>query len=290
MSNNTTEYWSIQYGSDPAVSLHQYGWSIATVGGGRYALPPRRGANLVMPYRPGSIHVYKQPAERPMTLVMWVTGMDPATGAAPAHGDQRLQWNDSWDTLRRLLWKVSGQMFNLNRRWWLSDDNGTPQLLTATAQAEMVGTMEPTMTGRTRADFAMELLLPDPYFYGSTITSTVNVGVQESVVNSGHDVALNNHLEVDLIGPLTNPRLTNVTADPNVWVQFNGSILSGRTVRLNVGRFTANQIGVSTYNEIGRISNGGSRHWFGLLPGANLLQLSGTGAGHAVVRHRPPYI
>lgn len=284
MANNTTEYWSID-----GTSLHQYGWSIATVGGTRYGLPARRGNNLTLPYRPGSVFVTKQAAERPMNLIMWLTGTEPGTGDNPAHGDQRLQWNDSWDFLRRLVWKVSGRQFSLTRRWWLTNDEGTPQLVTATALAELAGTMEPTMTGRTRADFVMELLLADPYFYGSTVTSTVNYGADESVVNPGHDVALNPYTEVDLIGPLTNARLTNLTADPDVWVQVS-TVASGDTVRLNIGNFTATRV-TTGGNVIDRVTNGGSRHWFGLLPGANLLRLTRTaGSGHVVVRHRPPYV
>ena len=41
--NNTEEWWDIN-----GVSLHQYGWSVTTVGGSRYDLPPRRGENMTM--------------------------------------------------------------------------------------------------------------------------------------------------------------------------------------------------------------------------------------------------
>src|SRR5207247_2651758 len=109
-----------------------------------------------------------------------------------------------------------------------------------------------------------------------------------SVDNPGHDIAAHANLEIDLIGPLTDPRLTNATANPSVWVQYTGSIGSGQTLTLDVGGYTA-ALGDGT-NLIGGISHSGARHWMGLLPGTNSLTLSGSGGGSAVLRFRPPYV
>lgn len=303
MSNNTIEYWDIA-----GESLHQFGWSVTTFGGERYDLPPRRGENITLAYRAGQIHRNKQPDARVINLVMFLVGMDPATGAQT--DDVRLRFNDSWDFLRRLVWKANGTQFKLTRRWVLtapefpdsSPDpdvliHGSPgvpsagvHLVTAVADAEMVGTMTPTMTGRHRADFTIELLLADPYFYGGQTTATVNVGGSTAVYNSGHDVASHNYMEVELIGPLTNPRLSNLTPEPDVWVQYNGTIPSGTTITLNTGTFTALNEATNT-NMVGNISHKGARSWFGLQPGYNKLTLvADSGAGSALVRWRPPYV
>ncbi len=156
MANSTEEYWSID-----GVSLSQFGWAVTTVGGSRYDLPTRRGENRVFAYRPGAVHRPKLPDARVIELVMWVTGTDPATGAQVA--DPRLRWNDSWDTLRRLVWKPNGAQVTLTRRWFLTV-SGSPTLVTADAQAEVVDSMAPTTTGWPRRPFTLSLLLADSYF------------------------------------------------------------------------------------------------------------------------------
>lgn len=280
--NSSEEFWSID-----GVSLHQFGWSAATVGGARYDLPPRRGENIKLAYRIGTIHRPKLPDSRIVNLVMWVTGTDPATGLST--GDSRLRFNDSWDFLRRLVWKPNGAQVTLTRRWWLTV-SGVPTLVSADAKAEIADTMTPTMTGRHRADFTMTLLLADPYFYGNQVTVNLPKGTPVSVNNPGHDTAGSSNFQVDLIGPLTNPVLTNATPTPNVWAKYGAVIPSGQTVTLDIPTFQATAVGTSPGNVIGFISHSGSRNLMGLAQNANLLTLTAdSGTGSAVVRYRPPY-
>ncbi len=278
MANNTAEYWSID-----GTSLHQFGWSVATVGGSRYDLPPRRGDNIRFAYRPGAVHRPKLADSRTINLLMWVTGADPATGAATT--DAALRFNDSWNTLRKLVWKPGGSQVELTRRWYLTV-GGVKTLVTASALAEIADTMPPTMTGRTRADFTMTLLLADPYFYGPEVTTTIGMGETATITNSGDDTAMHANLEIDFTN-VTNATLTNSTASPDVWLQATGTIGAG-VVTFDVGAYTA--ISNTGESHIMRVRNGGSRHWFALLPGANTVTLSGTGSGSAVVRFRPPYV
>lgn len=295
---NPTSHWTDEYWSLDGVSLHQYGWSVATVGGSRYDLPPRRGSNLTLANRPGQQFRPKQVDARPINLVMWLTGMNPATGLST--GDQVLQWNDSWDFLRRTVWRPMGAELTLARRWRLTmPDNGNapgalpagPQILFASTQVEVTGSMSPTMTGRTRADFTMDLLANQAFFFGPPVEATLNRGDYLDVWNDGHDSVIE-HLQIDLVGPLTTPKLTNVTTVPNVWVQYNGVIAPGETVRLYVTTFEALQISANNANRIDKVTSGGAQHWFGLLPGLNGLTLT-TGApnsGYVVVRWQPPYV
>lgn len=234
MANSSDEYWSID-----GVSLHQYGWSVATVGGGRYDLPPLRGEDIRLAYRPGAVHRRKFADPRTVNLVMWVTGADPATGQAT--GDRRLRWNDSWDFLRRLVWKPLGGQVTLTRRWWLTVD-GDPTLVAADGLAQIADTMAPTMTGRHRADFTMTLLMSDPYFYGDQVVVPLYQDLATVVSNPGHDLAACSNLQLELIGPLTNPRITNSTTAPNVYVTYTGDIPAGQVVQLDVPTFTANSL------------------------------------------------
>lgn len=315
MSNNTEEWWSIEDRTGHDISLHQFGWSVTTVGGSRYDIPPRRGDNLTLAYRPGQVYRAKLPDARPITLVMFMVGFDPATGQnLTVDGDyQRTQWNDNWDKLRRLVYRNYGvdNRVRLTRRWRLTapefsttrvegnvvaGDPGTSpagqdRLVSAFALAEMTGNMAPTMTGRFRSDFQMDFILPDPYFYGETVTTTLECGDTRYVWNDGHDIAAHAYVQVDLVGPLTNPFLYNLSTDPATWVKFNGSIAAGDTVRLVCSRFSAEKIEASgNLNRVGQVSNYGSRFWVNLAPGPNKLKMTGSGSGHAILSFRPPYI
>lgn len=292
--HTTQEWWAID-----GVSLHQYGWNVATVGGSRYSLPPRRGDNIRLAYRAGAAHRRKLPDSRTINLAMWVTGGYRPNTDTPAT-DQTLAWNDSWDFLRRLVWKADGSQITLTRRWRLTVD-GTPIIVRADALAEIADTMEPTMTGRTRADFVMTLLLADPFFYGVSedptesarpwTTVDLPLGDTVSVNNPGHDNPAYRYLKLDLVGPLTNPRITNTSPSTNVWVQLNTSIPAGRTVQLDVAQFTAKYTAGSTGDLGGDLIHSGSQYWMGLIEGGNALTLTAdSGTGSAVVRFRPPYI
>ncbi len=292
MANSTVEWWDVD-----GTSLHQYGWSVTTIGGSRYDLPARRGDNIQLAYTPGARWRPKPADQRTISLAMFLTGMDPATGAAT--GDEVLRWNDSWDQLRRLFWRVDGRQFDLTRRQLLTL-YGTRDLLTTTGRGEFAGGLQPAMTGRPRAEFTVDILLAGTYFYGQQISTELNLGASIAVTNPGHDLAgPNGNMEVIFTGPLSNPRLTNVTPNPDVWVQYNGTIPGGVTVTLDIGAFHA--VDSNGVNRDGKIVSSGGRHWFGLLPGSNLLtlenqiivgteQLRSASASSATVRFKPPYV
>jgi hypothetical protein len=320
--NNTEEWWSIN-----GVSLHQYGWSVTTVGGSRYDLPPRRGSNQMIAYRPGQVLRKKLPDSRPITLLMFMVGF-PA-GAESAQRlledfDQRTQWNDNWDFLRRLVWEPyigADGLIQLTRRWRLTapkfptsrsssdpscivGDPGVPasgvsRIVAATANAENTGTMAPNMTGRFRSDFQFDLNLPDPYFYSSSaVTATLNPGQTVWVWNDGHDVAAHSFVTVRFVGPLTNPSLRNHMFDPVNSITYKGTIPMGKTVSLNVGayRATVHDTGESsaqtpTNNRIRYVQASGAQWWFNVMPKSNRLSCTATsGSGHVELTYRHPYV
>jgi hypothetical protein len=317
VSNSSEEFWTIRTPQGEDISLHQWGWSVTTVGGSRYDLPPRRGSDMTLAYRPGQMHRQKLPDARQITLMMFMVGWDPATGNAPS--DQRLQWNDNWDRLRRLVYRHSAlddQRVTLYRRWFLTPpqfpleftangvdeviDHGDPgvpgpgpRLLQAFSLAEMTGTMPPSMTGRFRSEFQLDFTLADPFFHGNWVSTTLHNTETVNVWNDGHDVAGPGYVEIIFKGPLTGPAIYNLSTEPNSYVRYNYPIAAGETVRLVVNKFVCQQVhdDGTTTNKIGYIQNYGSRWWLNLLPGANKLKLTAlVGDGTAEIKFRPPYV
>lgn len=281
MSNSSQEFWDVD-----GTSLNQYCHSIKTYGGSRLAVPKLRGDNALLPFRHGRIFKPKTPDSRVITLAMWVAGIDP-TSDQPAN-DQRTQFNDNWRALTDLFWSP-GQQINLTKRWF--QNAAAPVLMEATAKAELTGTMDPTMTGRTRADFGVDLLLADPFFYAPSVTtSTIEVGEELVITNPG-DVQTWVNLEIQFNGELQNPTLWNLTTDPEIWMTLETLVQPGYKVDVNVGEYTAKR----EYDgaEISAaIDHSGFRSWFKLEPGANTIKLtsSGIGTGNAILKYRAAFL
>jgi len=290
MANNTDEYWEID-----GVSLHQYGWSVSTLSGTRLSVPPLRGADRQFAFVAGEEFRPKVPGPKVITLNMWLTGSDPATGI-PAE-DQRRAWNDNWQRLRTLMWTPTRQ-FTLTRRLLLSDEDGDPYVQTTTTLGQYLGGLEPGMTGRTRATFSVDVKLTHPFFYGTQQTHTIDVDETATITNPGDTQTWARHVYVDLVGPLENATLTNSTPAPDVSVSYSGDVNDGQTVTLDVWQFSAMAAvdepsipEIDSRNRIGQISHSGAREFFGLLKGANSITLTAdSGTGHAELRFRPPYL
>lgn len=235
------------------------------------------------------------PDSRTITFVMWTAGIDQSTGN-PAQ-DQRLSWNNNWQQLRAAFWTRGTQgstQGTLSRLWYLTQ-GGVAQLVSASALGEVAGSMEPTMTGRTRADFSVDILLADPYFYGATVTQPLTLGTTQPVTNYGEGVAGEgqpsslNSFTLTLNGPLTVPTLTNPTA--GVSLTYGASIPSGVSVSIDLLRFLAtDSLGA---NQVAQIRHAGSRFWFLLLSGVNSLalsSLSSADSGNGSLVFAPPYL
>jgi hypothetical protein len=267
MSNSSEEYWEVD-----GVSLNQYCWAIKTIGGSRLAVPKLRGDNTLFPFRDGRSFRAKNADSRVITLAMWVAGVNPATDQ-PRISNQDVQFNDNWKALQRLFWSPDEQL-TLTRRWW--ENAATPVLRTATAKCELAGTMDPTMTGRSRADFAVDLLLSDPYFYGPEISANLTTSGTTIVTNPG-DIPVWSTINLTLNGELTSPVITNQTAEPDVWMRINTAVVDD-PINISVGDFTV----INTFDDsnlTGSVTHSGFRAWMKLLPGNNTLKLTSTGVG-----------
>lgn len=284
--NSSDEFWTIN-----GVSLHQQGWSVTTVGGTRYAVPPLRGDNPRSAYTIGEQFVQKVVDARTISLPMFLIGADPATGRPV--GDSTRRWNDSWAFLRQLFWNPDAQMV-LGRRWWRTDPVAGPGIAFAEARAQLApgADLQPTMTGRTRATFTADLRLADPFFYGPEIsTGHLQVGQSATVVNPGDYNAFTKNVYVELHGPLSGVRVTNTTPHFAIYCGLTGSIAGNEVITLDVATFIARAVKAGVIrNRTGEIYQSANRPWMSLLRGANTIKLTGTGGGYAVLRFRPPYL
>jgi hypothetical protein len=280
MSNTTQEYWEID-----GVSLNQFCWNITTFGGSRYSVPPKRGDNQKYPNKHGRAFRPKKADSRVITLQMWAIGISQDDEYV---SDQELQFNDNWQALRTLLFNLDEEM-TLTRRWRLTVD-GVPTIVEGTAKCELASSLDLSMTGRTRGTFQVDLLLPDPFFYGEEIS--VELEADETVVvNNPGDVAAYEKMDIRFDGELWTPRLINTTRDPAVWVRANTLVQPSTYVDVNVTNFSAFK-SFDSSNITGSIQHSGSKPYFVLWPGNNDVTLESTGisTGSATLNFRPAYL
>lgn len=270
-------YWN-------GTALQSQYWNIATLGGSRFGLPTLRGSDYAVAYRAGQAWRAKYPDERTITLAMWVDGDASAAVAYPAP-DPRLAFNNNLQSLRQQLWtrgpggSVQGQ---LQRNWYLTQ--GTNKLVTSTAMAEIAGSMDLTMYGRTAAAFSADLLLSDPYFYGALQTvactgaSTICTALGEGIAGEGYPSPVAN-FSVLLSAAAT---VTNTTAG----VAFTFSA-AGASYPVTVDVLNYTVVDNTGNNLVAGLTHSGSRMWLCLLPGNNVIQVS---AGTATLRWNDCYI
>jgi hypothetical protein len=242
--------------------------------------------------------------QRVISIGMFTVGVDQLTGQPAA--DQALAFNNNFLQLRSLFATQKSPLMSANAyaqgsvhgsltRNWRQTLYGTTALWSATAAVEIAGSLVPTMSGRTKADFTVDLLASDPYFYGPRQSITVPTTGSTSVTNTGDAVIGFGQddnfggvsFTITLNGPLTAPTLTNVTA--GVSFSTTAVIAAGHSLVLNVLAYTATtDAGV---NQLGTVSHSGARPWMVLIPGVNTFTLgSSSGAGNAVVSYQPGYL
>lgn len=280
MSNATQEFWDIN-----GVSLNQFCWNIVSIGGSRYAVPPKRGDNAKFPNRHGRAFRAKKADSRLISLQMWVIGISPEDEYVD---DQELQFNDNWQQLRTLLYTLDDQI-TLTRRW-RTTVNGVPTIVEASAQCELSSNLDLTMTGRTRGTFSVDLLLPDPFFYGDEITVDLDPEETQEVFNPG-DVSAYAQMSIRFDGELWTPKITNTTKEPNIWVSANTLIQPATYVDLDVTSFSAYR-SFDSMIITGAIQHSGAKPWFALWPGQNTITMesSGVSTGTAQLKFRPAYL
>lgn len=261
MTNNTGLYWEAN-----GLSLHTYAWSVSTFGGRRYVPPNKRGEDLQFPFRKGRKYVRKTRDMQIQNLKMWMVPLS-TDGTRDTGKTIDQKFHENWNTILAAV-DVDGQ-FPLVKRWW----EGTT-VKTATATAEYVGGIEPQVEGM-RAEFELEFLMADPYFY--VAKSAVAIG---TITVEGN--ATSDHIVLSLSAG-TNPKVT--FPDGN-WVRYAGTV-GGTPAIINCATGTA-KIG-STYVNGLIERNTAFPEWPTMAPGSNALVLSGTGGPAGTIAYDAAY-
>lgn len=260
-------------------------WNIASFGGSRFGVPTFRGQDYQTPYRAGNAWRSKMPDSRTITLAMWADGQGlHSTSSYPA-ADQRLAFNSNLQQLRDTFFTMSSQgsaQGQLSRSWYFQQ-GGSPVLVTASAMAELAGSMDLTMNGRTNAGFSVDFLLSDPFFYGTQQTVAVTTaganlnGKGEATAGLGFPSTVN-AFTVTCSAAGT---ITNTTAG----VAF--TIASGPSFPVTVDVLNGTVTDSAGVNQIAALSHAGARSWMVLLSGTNAITVS---AGTATFRWNDCYV
>jgi hypothetical protein len=276
MTLTTTEVLSVD-----GVDLNTLGYNVTTLTG-RESLPPRRGDNVEIAYKQGRIWTPKSYDQRRETWSMFVIGAD-EDGLVPAVG-ARAQFNDNLRMLKQLF-GVRQRQLVLQKK--ILTGSG---LVTLTAEAECVGTLDPTiMAGGTRAVFSADLLFADPFWYRTQESETFS-SAGMTITHPGTIEATKMTIRLD--GPLTDPRIRNTTRSPNAELRYTGTIAGGDYVTIDTDQFTA-VLHSTGANVVGKVANSGSVWWMELLAGANVMTLDrhsggAVGAGTVTIDYLPP--
>lgn len=270
MSNSVDEYWEVD-----GVSLHTWAWAIETLSG-REGIPPRRGSNVTVAYRPGEVWRPKVFGPRVESLAMWVRGCD-VNGVIPGAG-ARAQFRQNLESLKSMFGVIERELVLTRRIQTLSS------LLVQTGKGECVGTIDPNMNGATMGKFVADIHMADPFWYGAQVAPAVPLA-GATITNVGSVRA--SAISIALVGPLTGPVvLTNQTL--NIVLTYAGTIAGGETVTIDtaVGTAVSSVSGTVT----GLIQHSGSAFLMELKSGANVMLLAaGGGSGQAALTYKPPY-
>lgn len=277
MTNSTAEYWDVD-----GVSLNTFAYNITTLGGDRLAPPPLRGGNLAIPHTAGRVWMPKVVDQNVLTLGMWVIGSQ-ADGSAPTTGYAKEQFNKNFRMLRRMLWTPNRQV-TLTKRFY--DESGT--LRTASAKAQYAGGLNPTMNGQARGVFTVDLLLADPYFYGTQQSTSLVTGTQ-NVTLLGDDNTRN--VIFTFQGSRNSPKVRNNTL--GIEFEYNANLNTGDQAVVDIKNYksTTTPNGLGAFKSTGSIIHTGAASWFALAPGTNSITVTAdSGIGVITMQYQEAWI
>lgn len=232
-------------------------------------IPERRGENIVIPFRHGSIFAQKYYGERKISIGL-------AINAASATALE-----STIDTLKKLLSPRTQQTLSQTR-----EDTSV-----RTIQATVDNPLQTERFSNIFAKMIIEFTCTAPYFRSNTLisdnTTTISAGtVAMNVVNTG--TVEERDPIITLVGPLNNPVLTNTTNSHSL--TYGGSIAGTVTIQTaTTGEYTAVN---GTTNVIGNITHSGSGALMVLDPGTNVFSITNSGGttGSVKISFYPPYL
>ena len=228
-------------------------------------IPKFRGNDLRVPFQHGNRWIKKRFDSRKVVLSMWIKGTD------------RADLDNNIDAFLTAIGKPGLHTLSRTLR------SGETRL----AQAELCSEIQFVRKNPGYAKFALELELPDPFFYGTEKTADVRTGSISPIiwthVNAGSAPAT--YMVITLEGPLSNPILRN--RNNGIWIQYVGTIASGQAVVLDTKYYTCLQ---GDQNMISIVKHGGDAYWMILDAGENSMELvTDTVGGQVTLEYHPAY-
>ncbi len=239
-------------------------WDVESVIEG-IGIPKFRGSDLRVPFQHGNRWIKKRFDSRKIVFSMWIKGTDRADLDYNIDAFLTAMGRPGQHTLSRTL------------------RNGETRL----AQGELCSEIHFVRKNPGYAKFALELELPDPFFYGAEKTTDVRTVSTSPIIwthtNDGSAPAT--AMVITLEGPLSNPVLKN--RDNGIWIQYVGTIASGKAVVLNTKHFTCLQ---DAENMISIVKHGGDAYWMILDAGDNSLEMeTETIGGNVTIQYYPAF-
>ena len=228
-------------------------------------IPKYRGSDLRVPFQHGNRWIKKRFDSRKVVLSMWIKGIDRADLDRNIDAFLTAIGKPGLHTLSRTL--RSGE--------------------TRVTQAELCSEIQFVRKNPGYAKFALELELPDPFFYGTENSADVRMALTSPLIwthtNDGSAPATD--MVITLEGPLSNPVLRNW--NNGVWIQYVGTIASGQVVVLDTKYFTCMQ---GEDNMISIVKHGGDACWMILDAGVNSMELeTDTIGGKVTLSYYPAF-
>ena len=239
-------------------------WDVEAVIEG-IGIPEFRGNDLRVPFQHGNRWIKKRFDSRKVVLSMWIKGTD------------RADLDDNIDTFLTAIGNPGLHTLSRTLR------SGEIRL----AQAEVCSEIHFVRKNPGYAKFALELELPDPFFYATDQATEAKAVVSSPItwthLNTGSAPATN--MVITLVGPLSNPVLRNKNS--GIWIQYIGTILSGESVVLDTKHYTCMQ---DEDNMISIVKHGGDAYWMILDAGDNSMELETEMIGGTVtIEYYPVY-
>lgn len=269
------ERWSFA-----GLELSTYATMIRSIAGAD-DMPPLRGEDAAYTGLPGRRALPKVEDSRRIALGLWTTSSDAAGGLTSPTAREQARAN--LDDLKELLGRrhVRGSLVR-----HMPDGSTRSALAECVAIDNVVDPYDRELFGLV-ADF----LLADPYLYGVDVIETSAIAASPTdVVLTSPGNRRGHRLLIDFTGPISNPRVANLSIDPagDHYVELLVAVGAGLHAIVDVAAFTAENDGV---NAIGSVRHSGALPFLEVDPGANTLRVTSMAPGGSVdFTFSPPYI
>lgn len=230
--------------------------------------PERRGENLKIPHRHGRIHTRKYYDQR--TLLLGIT----------IRGDTISDVENYFFQLKALCAQTGEGALSVEK------EDGT----VLNANAEVSGSIQPSVAGPVAVKTTIPFVLSDPFFYAESATvQTVTINASPTSATVANGTVADGNVEVDTIeivltGPLNNTQISNTTND--VSLTYGAAIAAGQTVTISVDAASGEYKAVHSVsgNVIGNVTHSGSPALMVFDPGDNAIEITDSVATTGTVK------